>query len=189
MKKLLALLVLIVVVAGGVYYSRMDKAQVAQSAAVTETAPAEETAPAAEETAAPAEESAPAAPATEAAAQEGWKVSLPDKGIEFTIIPDDNAAAAAVADQLKEGAVKIHFVAVADAERAGRLPAKVAEVERKESFAKGDVALWHGSHLVVVLGDSTRSMQPIGKVAADDLAQLDKMSESKIFDGTIEKAN
>ena len=182
MKKLLALLVLIVIVAGGVYYSRMDKAQVAQSAAVTETAPAEETA-------APAEESAPEESATEAAAQDGWKVSLPDKGIEFTIIPDDNASAAAVADPLKEGAVKIHFVAVADAERAGRLPAKVAEVERKESFAKGDVALWHGSHLVVVLGDSTRSMQPLGKVAADDLAQLDKMSESKIFDGTIEKAN
>lgn len=182
MKKLLALLVVIVVVAGGVYYSRMDKAQVAQNAAVTETT-------ATEETAAPAEESAPEESATEAAAQEGWKVSLPDKGIEFTIIPDDNAAAAAVADQLKEGAVKIHFVSVADVERAGRLPAKVAEVERKDSFAKGDVALWHGSHLVVVLGDSTRSMQPIGKVAAGDLAQAEKMSESKIFDGTIEKTN
>lgn len=145
----------------------------AQSQEITETAETGETAVAAK-TAAAAESAAAAAGESgnlsetggisEEEEETGMKMNVEVNGTVFTAVLENNGAADALAEMMKDQPVTIQMRDYAGFEKVGPLGQNLPASDSRTTTQAGDIVLYQGNQIVIFYGSNTWSYTRLGKI-------------------------
>lgn len=139
----------------------------AQSQEITETAETGERLAAAETAAAAAGESGNLSE-TEGISEEeeetGMKMNVEVNGTVFTAVLENNGAADALAEMLKDQPVTIQMRDYAGFEKVGPLGQNLPASDSRTTTQAGDIVLYQGNQIVIFYGSNTWSYTRLGKI-------------------------
>lgn len=145
----------------------------AQSQEITETAEtgerlaAAETAAAAESAAAAAGESGNLSETggiSEEEEETGMKMNVEVNGTVFTAVLENNGAADALAEMMKDQPVTIQMRDYAGFEKVGSLGQNLPASDSRTTTQAGDIVLYQGNQIVIFYGSNTWSYTRLGKI-------------------------
>lgn len=139
----------------------------AQSQEITETAETGERLAAAETAAAAAGESGNLSE-TEGISEEeeetGMKMNVEVNGTVFTAVLENNGAADALAEMMKDQPVTIQMRDYAGFEKVGPLGQNLPASDSRTTTQAGDIVLYQGNQIVIFYGSNTWSYTRLGKI-------------------------
>lgn len=139
----------------------------AQSQEITETAETGERLAAAETAAAAAGESGNLSE-TEGISEEeeetGMKMNVEVNGTVFTAVLENNGAADALAEMMKDQPVTIQMRDYAGFEKVGPLGQNFPASDSRTTTQAGDIVLYQGNQIVIFYGSNTWSYTRLGKI-------------------------
>lgn len=152
---------------GGAQEALAQSQEITETAETGETAVAAKTAAAAELAAAAAGESGNLSE-TEGVSEEeeetGMKMNVEVNGTVFTAALENNGAADALAEMMKDQPVTIQMRDYAGFEKVGPLGQNLPASDSRTTTQAGDIVLYQGNQIVIFYGSNTWSYTRLGKI-------------------------